>query len=565
MVRTGPSLFPLGLVQLLLLLSALAGTAYGKEVEKKPFFFDQPLQVPIEAGVIAAFNPPVFEDINSDGRADMVAINGQEPYRPSRLAIYLSRPGGFDGPTYIEPPDCSPTFRLINADVDRAKEILLICTHDTYSLFEQWVQVIDIGSDGTVHSGPRLDLPEVRLAPTNVLDLDQDGLDDLVFNVRWTPSAWIFKTVVYYNRGVGTWHRVEGPEFSPPGYDITKADPPLDYHYTGGDIDGDGAQDIMWGWCPTWCMVEQEPWGQIVGAPLVGTEYYANSTSFGDLDGDGAQDMAMPGGDGFVVWLQTADRTFQPALQISGLYGAANPKISDFDLNGLADIVIVDEDYLIWILQVAPGEFELHWSPVPLDNPQGTLDVQIADVDADGCPDAILPLHANGFWMFRGRNCLKRSNLEVNLVTTGTAVTANVRHVLGADTMTGQVLRLVLAPQTKDATQLGVQVVPPSGCIPVALRAPRTTYDCLLPDVAPSGSVSLQFKVAYTGLVVPEVPMQATAILLDSAGDNNKADNRDFARFYPRQPVAPSLRNTGARPAAKRTIVRGKHTSGVAQ
>lgn len=238
--------------------------------------------------------------------------------------------------------------------------------------------------------------PPAWVAHVNTVDLDQDGLLDIIAcEARENEVVWIRQTA----RGVFE-ERVLSGEFKAP------------VHVEAADMDADGDLDVL-----VSVMGYVFPNNDLIGAVVVlendGDEkftprvlledtYRVTDVRAGDLNGDGRMDLAVGqfGYDqGQVRWMeQTGPWEFKSHVLLD-LSGAINVCIADFNGDGRLDIAALMSqqwEEIFYFENDGDGGFTSKrvWGSTNED--YGSSGISVSDLNGDGRPD-ILYTNGDGF------------------------------------------------------------------------------------------------------------------------------------------------------------------------
>ncbi len=545
-----------GLALLALIVPALPARAHE---------FDEPIDLYVDSGLANGIEQLAIGDVNGDGLDDIVTLHRATTGQTSmsgRIGIMLQRRGGgFEFPRF-HACNCSPDqLKLFNFDSDPAQEILYKSVIDDYSLPAGGFEVLEILPDGQELTQRYVE-GYLRDEAFSLVDVNQDGYDDLFFayydDDNTTPQLE-YRYAIWYHvvhdtdsqRGRHGFTRYQGDRFLFSGIDDSRyvSTPPVRQQI---DLDGDGYYDAIEGRCTTLCLFRQEPWRQLVTAPI--TDSTPGDAQYGDIDGDGLPDrlssIQLMSHAEVLVELQTTPTQFAEAGSFAPLSLPGPPLIGDFDNNGLTDFAVLSEKittfggqgWLSVALQTAPGQFATDNKTVASNLDYGRLFA--GDFNADGCRDLIAMRSAGpqgaGLLYFRGRGCEPASDLLVSASFAHGQAKASIDYLAGSAPSRERFVRVVVAPAIRDDSALELVVQAPPECAAQQARAPRRIFDCYLPALSPGDRYTYAFPVR----AVPgkSAELQVTAFLQDDAGDSNTRNNRSQVRAQYTAPPPPAPR-----------------------
>ena len=295
----------------------------------------------------------VAQDVNGDGRPDLVVANADDHSVSVRLAD-SARPGYFLAATVLSTPSRTPLDVAVGdldgdgkADIAVAASVansVLVFTQTATGAFNPPVAYA-VGGDAQA---------------VTVADLDGNGLADIAaattantVSVLLQTSAGTFAPAVDYATGV---HPAA---------------------LRAADVNGDGKLDLLtanFGASTSpdtqglSVMLQGAP-GTFAAPVHYSTGYRAVALAVGDLNGDGKPDITvacegLPGDPGAVsVLLHTPPAAatpgvFQAAANYRGAWGPMGVAIADMDGDGFPDLVLADGDIVVRLNSgTTPGTF----------------------------------------------------------------------------------------------------------------------------------------------------------------------------------------------------------------
>ncbi|HSD01154.1 MAG TPA: FG-GAP-like repeat-containing protein [Gaiellales bacterium] len=334
--------------------------------------------VPYARGCGYCGHASAIADLNGDGRAEVVSVNGDET-----VSVFLARSGGGPGARrdYVAAGD---PHGIALADVNRDG-------HVDVALADRagFVTVFLNAGDGTLAARRDFAAGSGGASPMAIAagDLDGDGAPDLVTansgEYGGTPGVSVFR-----NEGHGTFGAAHD-------YPAGSGNP---VSVAVGDLDGDHRPDVVAGTGDQTVAVFFNNGDGTLRAPREEAVGGAGSVALGDLNGDGKLDVATADGqNGVSVLLNAGDGSFEGSRTYPVLRGGdgdtAQPQsIAIGDLNGdrRPDLATANFDrHVSLLLNGGAGTFR---PAIDLGGNcgyfyQGEHLVAIGDVNGDGRPD----------------------------------------------------------------------------------------------------------------------------------------------------------------------------------
>lgn len=355
---------------------ALGALALGCAAASQPRGFAD--AVTIEA--VARINAIAIVDLNSDGRPDIAALNGE----PGRLLVlmnqgeghFVSAPGGA---LTVTPPASGLVAGDFNED---GRQDLVIASHDSDA-----VEVLAGRGDGTFEPARSVKFVERTQGTPHVHNLDSgdfnaDGHLDIVIAQSEDNAI-----VVALGDGKGSF--AAGPP-------MTAGDHP--YRVTAADYNGDGALDVA---TPnarsddlTIALGDGRGGLARVGGKETRLQPEPLGLAAGDLNGDGHVDLlgnsdvvhpelAILLGDGAGRFTRHRESLTAPART----YGQV---IADMNDDGMADVVSPSIDRSSVFIWLARAPAELRFERIELRTPGTDSQVlAVGDLNGDGAPDIV--------------------------------------------------------------------------------------------------------------------------------------------------------------------------------
>lgn len=335
------------------------------------------------------FGPVVVADLDGDGFADVIVT---AVGLGNTLAILHGDPDGTLGP----PQATGISGAIIAAsDVNQdGRTDLVISDGTTPSTIAVLV------NDGNAHYSRASSLPlpgDFPGGPAQLLDMDGDGLPDLVFAAK-DESIAAYRIYVCHNSG---------------GAVFTNARPlaimAADAAFGIADIDGDGKPDIVFNGVGSTIdgeahvLINQWPtFAEQVPASLNGARGHV---TVGDFNKDGRADVAIQYNEQLQVFLnQGTGFTLASTTTIApGGFAAYQLVVGDFDGDGIPDMAGVNGEaepgHALYLWGDGHGSFTAQ----QVVGPMGFSDT-VGDINGDGIPDLIVPDRQNGVTVVLGRH-----------------------------------------------------------------------------------------------------------------------------------------------------------------
>lgn len=291
---------------------------------------------------------PVTEDINGDGKTDVVFIYA------SIIRTFLSNGDGtFQQVSSAAPPAMgNPLLRVaLDGDFNRdgKADFALMLTGSIYTFFSN--------GDGTYQSvsfNPNIAISSVSLLVPG--DFNFDGRKDIAFLVNGDSYYALI------NNGNGTYQSTSGSGASP-FFDSTNATTSL-----VDDLNGDGRTDFavfinnsVVSWiCNGNGTFQATNYNHFLA---LGDKPSLNfAPAVGDFNGDGRKDMALSGGAKIYTFLSTGNGSFQIVQNSVAALGTppqAVPLVEDMDGDGKTDVVLFFNNIIKSFLSKGDGTFQL--------------------------------------------------------------------------------------------------------------------------------------------------------------------------------------------------------------
>jgi len=340
-------------------------------------------------------------DLNNDGYVDIVLPNEQGFNERGPTWIYKQEgPDAYKWPRIQLPNDSGTVSRAVDVDGDGYLDLVVV--NGENGVTSELDSYVYWGGPGGL-TGERTELPTAGAYDVVVVDINNDGLNDIIF-----PSAWLD----HHNRGVDRLCNVY----------IQKAprqfeDRAEDYGLIGnaaksiscGDLNKDGYPDIVLANYVTGHKGDTTSyiyWGSDKGYSKENrTELptnHAGQVTIGDLDNDGFEEVVFCGGGAAsIYWNDKGSFDAGNVTVIKGK-GDINTDIEDFNIGaGYVGIADVNGDGLNELV-ISHGEgieirssYDIQKVETYL-KAKGSGYLYIDDLDNDGYPDIIVCRNNNG-------------------------------------------------------------------------------------------------------------------------------------------------------------------------
>jgi len=330
-------------------------------------------------------------DVNNDGFVDLVLANAHDYIERGPTHVFQVDPCRKRDWRYQElPNDSSWSSRVIDIDQDGLND-LVIANGENGVTSELPSFVYWGGPDGL--GAERTDLPTVGAYDVTVFDLNDDGRLDLVF-----PSAWRD----HHNPGAPLPLRVylqqegRGFEDASERYGLVGI---AAVSIASADLNKDGFTDLVVANYRLEHDLNTESfvyWGTTEGldaeAPLRLPTYGALQVMLADLNLDGREDIIFAGGNQVrIYWnrngaFEQGDHTLIEASGYSSMFsvGAVRVAVADVDGDGENNLILATSEGV----QIRSGkDIQRVQSVLPVENANW---VTASDLDGDGRPDLVV-------------------------------------------------------------------------------------------------------------------------------------------------------------------------------
>ncbi|MEL6834161.1 MAG: T9SS type A sorting domain-containing protein [Bacteroidota bacterium] len=312
-------------------------------------------------------------DVDNDGHTDLVVSRRLQNDHFGPAFFLNNGSGSFTQPEwFLFYEDQRIATKFLELNGDSAVDLYFLNTTDNSTYWMENAQILG-------------DSPETRRIDrrrgarfTNLVDIDQDGDQDVVSISAWGGLAW------YENlngNGVFSQRHLIGSN-------------PLSNSFSAADVNGDGYPDIL---IPDedngiYYYPSLGEAGQYGGKTLISAgDTFTRVLSAGDFDGDGDIDV-VAGGLPQVVWFKNEGNSgeFSSAILIGEVESAQieTMVVADRNQDGDLDIFLGTTNQVFWLNNTdGQGNFEGFFPLLPLS--QGADAMLVTDLDGDGDLDVV--------------------------------------------------------------------------------------------------------------------------------------------------------------------------------
>ncbi len=316
----------------------------------------------------------VFNDIDTDGDIDIIVTSttGNISSSANHVAWYKNLGNGsFSAKTVISSSyNDIAAVRLLDIDEDGLKD-LVVGDHNTGL---SWIKNMGQGFFGTKQSLPY----NSYLTTLEVGDMNNDGKEDIIVGQLSGDS-------LYYIRNTGNGVFVYDSMFYAPSYNI--------YSIAFGDLDQDQVTDLIISSGDTGPqkIIQFE---NINGA-FVQTNIYSSTASpyvyqsyLYDVDNDGKTDVVTASSDCAAYWFKNFGNNVYSTLtpiSVSGCMNSSMDNVGDLDLDGYLDILYKKNNVLSYRAGTGVGELSDTMQSISGTSIVGNVSrTSLFDIDQDG-------------------------------------------------------------------------------------------------------------------------------------------------------------------------------------
>nr|NQU90095.1 T9SS type A sorting domain-containing protein [Bacteroidota bacterium] len=248
-----------------------------------------------------------------------------------------------------------------------------------------------------------------------VIDIDKDGLKDVVCGSEYTPSSISQGVAWWKNNGDNSWtkHIIS-----------TGADNIMSVEIV--EINDDGYWDVL---TSGWTSHEIAYWTSDDSTPPIWTKntvasnyYNAHDAHAGHINADGLVDIV--GVSDYLgqisVWFQQENGSWSQQIIENNFNGGKGLAISDFNGDGRNDVVGVSADLGTIAIYYNEGGSPVVWTKQTVENAiPGAHEVFACDIDQDGDKDLLTSAYTSGrldIWLNDGENPVNWTNIPVGML-----------------------------------------------------------------------------------------------------------------------------------------------------
>lgn len=325
--------------------------------------------VPLEDSAVTSANVSIG-DVNADGHQDIVLVKGR--HWPLENRVLLGDGNGLFQPAYsLGAPDRSYSGVIVDVDLDGDLDVVV--SNDTP---DANIVYINDGR-GRFAAGSTFGLGEWSTRHIRVVDLNGDGLPDVVVANRYSPSPG--PSFICFG--------VKGGKFAEECVAFAQASATT---ITPADVNADGSPDLALPYRDrgqSFIYLNDGKGGFRERRPFGPPDASIRSAELADLDGDTHMDIVVIDEQtGPAIFWGLPDGTYSAADALGT--GTAQPyaiAVADIDRNGRQDVIVgYVESRPVVYFNDGPNSFHA----VPFGDDQGTAyGFSVGDLDEDGFLD----------------------------------------------------------------------------------------------------------------------------------------------------------------------------------